>query len=209
MLDTDLIAARTKSSRLMIVLHGLGDSMEGYRWMPAALALPWLNFLLVNAPDDYFGGFSWYDIYGHAEPGVRRSRQLLFALVDDLPARGFDTAQTVLFGFSQGCLMTFEVGARYPQRFAGLVGVSGYAHEPETLLRELSPVAREQRWLLTHGTQDPLIPIAPVREQVQKLRAAGLNLQWREFDKGHTIDEYEERDCIRQFVGDCFGGRLA
>ena len=35
----------------MIVLHGLGDSMEGYRWLPEALQLPWLNYLLVNAPD--------------------------------------------------------------------------------------------------------------------------------------------------------------
>ena len=188
----------------MVVLHGLGDSMEGYRWMPSVLALPWLNYLLVNAPDDYFGGFSWYDIYGDAAPGVDRSRRLLFELVDDLPARGFDLAQTVLFGFSQGCLMAIEVGVRYPHRFAGLVGVSGYAHEPETLLRELSPVARQQRWLLTHGTEDPLIPLGPVRQQVQQLQAAGLNIQWREFRKAHTIDERAELACIRQFVVDCF-----
>ena len=202
MLDTDLIAASTPSSRLMVVLHGLGDSMEGYRWMPSLLALPWLNYLLVNAPDEYFGGFSWYDIYGDAAPGVTRSRKLLIELLNDLPARRFDFAQTVLFGFSQGSLMTIEIGARYPQLFAGLVGISGYAHEPETLVRQLSPEARQQRWLLTHGTQDPLIPLAPVRQQVQQLRAAGLNIQWHEFPKAHTIDTGAELACIRQFIMD-------
>ena len=63
MLTTQFIpAAGPPSRRLMIVLHGLGDSLEGWLWLPAALQLPWLNFLLVNAPDRYYGGWSWYDI---------------------------------------------------------------------------------------------------------------------------------------------------
>ena len=61
MLDSELIPAREKSNRLLIMLHGLGDSIAGYRWMPEALDLPWLNYLLVNAPDQYYGGYSWYD----------------------------------------------------------------------------------------------------------------------------------------------------
>lgn len=65
MLAIDLIpAAEPNSRRLMVLLHGLGDSMEGYRWLPAALNLPWLNYLLVNAPDEYYDGFSWFDISG-------------------------------------------------------------------------------------------------------------------------------------------------
>ena len=57
MLEAELIAAREKDSRrLMIVLHGLGDSMEGYRWLPEAMNFPWLNYQLVNAPDQYYGG---------------------------------------------------------------------------------------------------------------------------------------------------------
>ena len=40
MLHTELIPATEKSSRLMVMLHGLGDSIEGYRWWPEALGLP-------------------------------------------------------------------------------------------------------------------------------------------------------------------------
>ena len=87
-------AAERGSRRLMVMLHGLGDSIEGYRWLPEALRLPWLNYLLVNAPDDYYGGFSWYNITGDHAPGVLRSRQLLFGLLDDLRARGYLTEQT-------------------------------------------------------------------------------------------------------------------
>ena len=83
------------------------------------MRLPWLNYLLVNAPDDYYGGFSWYDITGNHAPGVLRSRKLLFDLLDDLRARGYPTEQTTLGGFSQGCLMAIDVALRYPHRLAG------------------------------------------------------------------------------------------
>ncbi len=201
MLEMDLVRAREKDSpRLMVVLHGLGDSMEGYRWLPTALDLSWLNYLLVNAPDPYFGGYAWYDFSGDAGTGVERSRALLFELLDEQRNRGWPTDKTILFGFSQGCLMTSEVGLRYPHLFAGLIGVSGYVHEPDRLIREFSPVALQQRFLITHGTDDPLIPFGPAREQVNLLKAEGLSIQWHEFVKAHTIAGEEELAVIREFV---------
>jgi len=182
------------------MLHGLGDSIEGYRWMPEAMGLTWMNYLLVNAPDEYFEGYSWFDFGSDIVPGVVRSRKLLFALLDDLRAKGFPTDQTTFGGFSQGCLMAIEMGLRYPQRFAGVVGISGYVCEPDKVLGELSPVAAEQRLLLTHGTLDPMIPFAVVREQVNLLKAAGLRIEWHEFVKPHTIAGEEELGVIRKFV---------
>src|SRR3989449_4913155 len=125
MLQTDFVPAKQAGSkRLLVMLHGLGDSIEGYRWLPDALDLPWLNYLLVNAPDEYYGGYSWYDFAGDLTPGVERSRGLLFQLLDAQRANGFPTGQTVLGGFSQGCLMAIEVGLRYPHPLAGIVGIS-------------------------------------------------------------------------------------
>ena len=199
MLHSELVPAREKNSkRLMVMLHGLGDSIEGYRWLPEAMNLPWLNYLLVNAPDDYYGGYAWFDL-NDVVPGVQRSRQLLFELLDDLRARGFPTEEIIFAGFSQGSLMAVEVGLRYPHRFAGIVGISGWVCEPEKLLKELPPMARLQRLLLTHGTGDPLLPIAQVRPQIPLLKAAGINVEWCEFDKVHTIIE-EEIVLVREFV---------
>jgi phospholipase/carboxylesterase len=200
MLHNELIAAEEKGSpRLMVMLHGLGDSIEGYRWLPEAMNLPGLNYLLVNAPDDYFGGYSWFDFEGDMVPGVRRSRKLLFELLDATRAKGFPTSQTVIGGFSQGGLMSVEVGLRYPHRLAGVLCLSGCVCEPEKLTQELSPVAARQRLLVTHGTLDPLIPFAEVRAQVNTLKTAGLQIEWREFVKVHTIIE-PEMEVIRGFV---------
>ena len=202
MLTHELIPAVEEDSKsLMVVLHGLGDTMEGYRWLPDAMGLPWLNYLLVNAPDDYSGGFSWYDIYENPGPGVERSRKALFELLDAQREAGFPTDQIFQFGFSQGCLMTMEVAMRYPHRLAGCVGVSGYIHEPEQAITELSPVAKEQKILFTLGTFDPLIPAEKVKGQLNLLRKdGGMQIQSEELPKEHTLAGEEELSLIRDFI---------
>jgi phospholipase/carboxylesterase len=201
MLHSEFIPAqRTGSNRLMIMLHGLGDSLEGYRWLPEALDLPWLNYLLVNAPDEYYGGYAWYDFTGDIGPGVERSRKLLEVLLEAQVTKGFPPDEMVLGGFSQGCLMSIEVGLHHPHKVAGIVGISGYVCNPEKLIEELSPVAKQQRLLITHGFMDPIIPFVQVRTQVQMLQKAGLNIEWREFIKAHTIAGEEELAVIRNFI---------
>jgi len=207
MLHTELIPAADRASRrLFVVLHGLGDSLDGWRWLPTALGLPHLNYLLVNAPDPYYGGWSWFDYPGPIAPGIHRSRQLLFDLLDQLPAQGFPAEQTTLGGFSQGCLMSLETGLRYPHRLAGIVGLSGWVFELDQLLRDLTPTARSQRLLITHGLYDPLLPFAETQRQVRQLQAAGLHVDWHEFPKEHTLYGAEEVGVIREFVRAGYAG---
>ena len=102
--------------------------------------------------------------------------------------------------------MAVDVGLRYPQTLAGIVGISGWVFEPLHLLEEMAPDARRRNVLMTHGTQDPMIPFSAVRKEVQKLTSAGLPIEWHEFQKAHTIAGEEELDVIRGFVERCFAG---
>jgi phospholipase/carboxylesterase len=198
-LQSRFVPAAQPSRRLMVVLHGLGDSLLGFTWMPPMLRLPWLNYLLVNAPHPYFIGFAWYDIED-PEPGVLQGRGLLRRLFAELGAQGWPAADTVLFGFSQGCLMSLDFALRYEGALAGIVGVSGYAFGLERLPAELHPRAREQAWLVTHGTDDELLPIARTRAQMEQLRALGVPIEWHEFPKAHTIDPERELPLIRGWI---------
>jgi phospholipase/carboxylesterase len=216
MLHTELVAAREPGSKdLLVVLHGLGDSMEGYRWVPEMLGTPSLNVLFVNAPDVYYTGFAWYDLPLDFMPGaavlptsggeaVERSYGLLEKLLDTWRAKGYPTERTVLFGFSQGCLMSVETGIRYPHRLAGIIGVSGYVHDPDRLLKMASPVAKEQRFLITHGTDDPLIPFEAARKQFEQLKAAGMQIEFHSYRKVHTIIE-PEFELFRKFLEERLG----
>ena len=132
---------------------------------------------------------------------MKRSRVALFELLDAQRESGFPTRQTFQFGFSQGCLITMEVAMRYPHQLAGCIGISGYVHEPEQAVRELSPEAKNQAILFTLGTFDPIIPVEKVKGQLNQLRQdGGLQIESREFAKDHTIAGEEELSFIRDFL---------
>ncbi len=201
-LTTSTIKSANGSSKYwMVVLHGLGDSMEGYQWMPEKMALPWMNYLLVNAPEAYYTGYSWFDIEGNHDPGVQASRTQLFTTLDQFrEEQEVDSKCLFVFGFSQGCVMTVETGFRYPHSLAGCIGVSGFIHRLESLFLEASPHAKEQHFLLTHGSYDPLIPAQPVGDQVEQMKQKGFACEWQIYPKEHTIYGDVEIQCFRDFL---------
>lgn len=186
--------------QLMVVLHGRGDSPAGWDFLPEALAIPTLDYLLLQAPESYYDGWSWYDHPPHQLPGVLRSRALLSETFEQVWRQGYAPERTLLFGFSQGCLMTLEFGSRYRYRLAGYVGISGYALDPEAIVREALPANREAPWLVTHGTRDDVLPVERTRAQMEQLQAAGFKLEYREYAKTHTIDELDEIAYLRKWV---------
>lgn len=185
---------------LMVVLHGRGDSPEGYEWLPPALGIPNLGYLMLQAPDPYFEGFSWYDLPPNQLPGILRSRQLLEEAYQEIEFSGFDLKRVFLFGFSQGCLMTLEFGARMKTPLAGYIGICGYAFDVEQLILEASPEAKARPWWVNHGLNDEILPVERTREQMKMLTEAGFNIEYFELSKPHAIDEEIEIPRLRQWV---------
>ena len=191
------------NGKLIVILHGRGDSSAGFHWMPSTMALPGVSWLLVNAPDPWYGGFSWYGMPPDHGPGVVRSRALLDALFEEIEGQGFAPEDTLLFGFSQGCLLTLEWGGRTTRRLAGCIGISGYCYDPEALGAEASEEAKTRPWLVTHGVQDEVLPFSVTRAQVETLCAAGLPIEFRSDQKTHTIgpDLKDIRDAMDRMLG--------
>ena len=187
-------------AKLVVVMHGRGDSPAGFTWLPKQMGLPRAGYLLLQAPDDYYGGYSWYDLPPDQGPGILRSRALLFAALDALAAQGVAPADVVLWGFSQGCLMAIDVGLRYPHALAGVCGVSGYVMWPEAAAAEATAHAKAMPWLVTAGHQDEMVPHAQTAAGVAALIAAGVPVDFRSFDKGHTIDPRAELPVLKAWL---------
>jgi phospholipase/carboxylesterase len=187
-----------------LVLHGLGDSMEG--WKPAAplFAVDGLGFIFANAPDAYYGGYSWFDIADDftPDPGqIRRSRALLAELIAHLLSRlAIGPGRLLLLGFSQGSLMAVDQALRSESLFAGVVGISGFMALLEEFPAAFGACARSQRLLLTHGLYDSRIPLAFARRQRDQLIALGVTPTWKEYPKEHNLDQAREVGDIRAFI---------
>ena len=187
-----LIPSKVPSKKLMIVLHGRGDSSQGFTWLPSHLDIDEMNYLLLDAPYEYFGGCSWYDLPPNQLIGIAHSCSLLMDALDVLFEDDYNANESFLFGFSQGALLTFEFGARYEKELAGYVAVSGYIYDPELLLKEMTPEHKtSNNWLCTHGTEDEVLPHSVSSEQVALLQNGGFNIDFKSYTKEHTMIEDE------------------
>ncbi len=179
--------------KLVLVFHGLGDSLNGFTWMPPQLHLDTVSYLLVNAPDDYYGGYSWFDfsnggnIKGVATPGILRSRGLIKSLIGEVIQQGVKPLNLILFGFSQGCLMAVDAGLRADVVLGGICGVSGWLAFQEEYPDAFSASALKQKFLVTHGTHDPLLPFNLTKAQCGFLSDQGIEVTFKSFEKDHTI----------------------
>lgn len=201
-LPCDWVPATAPSGKVLVVLHGRGDSSAGFHWMPQAFGFRDVNYLLVNAPDPYFGGRSWYDLPPDHAAGVLRSRGLLDRLFAELLEQGYEPAEIALLGFSQGCLMTLEWGARSALRLAAYVGISGYCVDAATLLAERNPSCTPDSWLITHGRHDEVLDYERTSQQVAELARGGFAVRFETYDKGHTIDPDHELPLLRSFIAE-------
>ncbi len=188
------IPSQIPSRKLMIVIHGRGDSAKGFTWLPQMLGFEDMNYILLDAPYEYFDGYSWYDLPPNQLIGIAHSSSLLADTLDMLFEEEFDAHQSFLFGFSQGSLLTFEFGARYERRLAGYIGVSGYIYDAENLLKEMNPDLKDANWLCTHGTEDEVLPYEETKSHIEFLQKNGFQIEFKSYAKTHTMIEEEVAD---------------
>jgi phospholipase/carboxylesterase len=190
-LDNIFIPSKIPSKKLMIILHGRGDSSDGFTSLPEFFNMDDMNYILLDAPFEYFTGFSWYQLPPEQLPGIEYSSKLLTKVLDELFEDKFDADKSFLFGFSQGSLLTFEFGARYHKVLAGYIAVSGYIYDEEKLLIDMNQDVKNAKWLCTHGIYDDVLPFQTSKEQVEVLQDAGFDVEFKSYEKDHSIDRDE------------------
>jgi phospholipase/carboxylesterase len=190
-LENIFIPSKIPSKKLMIVLHGRGDSSEGFASLPEFLNLDEMNYVLFDAPFEYYSGYSWYPLPPKQLPGIEYSSKILASVLDELFEEKFNASESFLFGFSQGSLLTFEFGARYDKVLAGYIAVSGYIYDADRLLEEMNQNVKNSRWLCTHGTLDGVLPFETSKEQVRTLQNAGFEIEFKSYEKEHSLEREE------------------
>jgi phospholipase/carboxylesterase len=186
----------------VIVLHGLGA--DGTDFLPMAdevdlSAIGPVRWLLPRAPErpvTVNGGYrmrAWYDVLGtdlqrrEDEAGLRESFALVHALIDREVARGMPARRIVLAGFSQGCAVTLGAGLRYPQRLAGLAGLSGYLPLAESTAAERHAANLDVPIFQAHGQRDGIVPAARGAAARDALQALGYAVEWHDYPMEHSV----------------------
>ena len=194
----------------VILLHGLGDSGDG--WAPVAPHIvqpgwPSVRFVFPHAPVQPVtinGGMkmrSWYDIVDLEdiesradEAGLLESGRAVEALIEREAQRGIPAERLILAGFSQGGAVTLTHGLRRAEPVAGLVGMSTYLPMSARVLKE----ARQGDPLpvfMAHGLYDPMLPVQAGELAAEQVRGLGHDVEWHTYPMQHEACA-EELDAL-------------
>jgi phospholipase/carboxylesterase len=174
----------------IVALHGRGVTGEDLAPLADEIGLDGIQWIFPDGPMELpgpWGGRAWYEIPPDLPQGILQSRKLLFDLIDRLERGKVPSGRIALMGFSQGAVLSIDVGVRYPRRIAGVAAMSGYLAFPETLAAEKSPAAAGLPILMTHGKNDDVLPVDWAREAQAVLRTEGFSVRLHEYLMGHQV----------------------
>lgn len=182
--------APTSAQKVMILMHGLGDSLESYKIFAKEVNVTGLSYLLLNAPKKYYFGYSWYDIPPKDPiPGIENSVSIIKSLIHDLVKQNeqLDYEDIFLAGFSQGGCVSLETAYQLEHKLGGIVLMSPRIY-PERLPQGLSKCLRETDIFCAHGTNDPVIDINQTKAGIDHINKLGASSEFYQYEMEHDID---------------------
>ena len=185
---------------LLILLHGYGSDEADLLGLADHLD-PRFRVVSARAPLPLdMGGHAWFPleftVAGLAvdyEAGERALDQLGRLLTQLQEVSGNDAGDTFVLGFSQGGAMALGLLLARPDDIGGIAFLSGLWSKERMPLDPAAAGVRGKPVLQTHGSGDPLIPIAAARASRKLLDELEVELTYREYDMGHQINS----DCLR------------
>ena len=186
------LSGETRS--VVVFLHGYGANGADLLGLadPLGEHLPDTLFVAPDAPESCAGapfGYQWFPIPwidGSSEEEAARGMQAaasdLNAFLDALLVdEDLLPEQMVLFGFSQGTMMSLHVAPRREDPLAGIVVFSGRLLQPEVLPDE---TISRMPVLLVHGDADDVVPVQSLPQAAQALQDAGFTDVFAHIMKG-------------------------
>ncbi len=208
-LDCVELEPRSTANASIIWLHGLGADGNDFVPIASELNLPSsisARFVFPHAPVrpvTLNGGMrmrAWYDILGldrnarEDAQGIRESQAQIEALVRRENTRGVPSERIVLAGFSQGGAITLQTGLRYPEKLAGLMVLSSYLTQRDSLPTEATPANRNTPLFMAHGEMDYMLPLSLGESSRDHLQQAGYVIEWHSYRMEHQVCMEEIRD---------------
>lgn len=204
LLPTVEVEPSSPARAAVIFLHGLGADGHDFEPIVPHLRLPselGVRFVFPHAPSRPVAlnqGWvmpAWFDIgaddlmRGESSdlPGVRRAETQIRALIDREVARGIDTQNIVVGGFSQGGALAAWVALRHEKPLAGLIALSTFLARNAPLEAEASLANRSIATFGAHGTRDAVVGVAYGRKLMERLRSIGCDVEWHEYPMAHEV----------------------
>ena len=154
-----------KINNAVILLHGYGGDGKDI----SMLTLNWKRFLpntVFLCPNGHEkcpinqSGFQWFDLSKDdpkyiIEQSLKAEQIIKKYINETKDLYKLNNSQICLSGFSQGCMMSINIGLTSDENFNCVVGFSGKIIDKDNLAKRISSTTK---MLLLHGDKDAVVP---------------------------------------------------
>jgi|TARA_B100001175_G_C19386370_1_gene579165 phospholipase/carboxylesterase len=150
---------------VIVLLHGYGGDGKDI----SMLSLNWKRFLpntIFLCPDGHEkcainpNGFQWFDLTKEDPKYIldesKKAESIIYQFIEEVKNNyGIENSKICLSGFSQGCMLSINLGLTSNENFNCIVGFSGKIIDKEDLLKRKKS---NTKMLLIHGDLDTIVP---------------------------------------------------
>lgn len=198
--SVSLPAKKTGRAPVLILLHGYGSNENDLFELAKTMDPRFATFSLraPNATGD--GGYCWYPMdfrgnqqfyYNYAD--VKQSTAKIISFISNAcKTYKLDSTLVFLLGFSQGCIMSFDLALSSPGKIKGILGLSGYLLEESKLIKTNPTQLSKVKIFIAHGNSDNMIKLT----QAEKAHAffstlKVTDLTFKTYEMPHSISGQE------------------
>ncbi len=179
----------------IILLHGYGGDGKDI----SMLILNWRRFLpntVFLCPDGHEtcsinpSGFQWFDLSKEdsiyiLNQSIKAEKKITKFIEEVKKNFNLDSSKICLSGFSQGSMLSINLGLTNDENYACVVGFSGKIINKENLLKRKKS---NTKFLLIHGDVDEVVPPASLLEAKDFLIRNNIDVQTNMIKgSGHNI----------------------
>ena len=211
------ISKHDNPKKLIFMLHGYGDNAANFMHLAHPIDLDdWeAQYVALNGPGYIPGnlmGYQWFDLYPNgiyiAQAGPKEFEQIqkeidevvnkiIYTMAQYCDSLDLTLADCILMGFSQGGMMTFEVGNQLSEKIGGLIILSGRIMKESPIKNS---ILKKNPIFILHGEQDEVLPIKNYYKATEYLKINKCNFESHVLDKdGHNISP-EAITLLQKFI---------
>tara|TARA_B100000965_G_scaffold369907_1_gene357636 strand:- start:980 stop:1633 length:654 start_codon:yes stop_codon:yes gene_type:complete len=165
-LDTKIIEPENNNIKnAVILLHGYGGDGNDI----STLSLNWKRFLpqtVFLCPNGHEKctinptGYQWFDLSKDdpsyiVEESIKAEKKLNLYIKEVKSEYNLKNSNICVSGFSQGCMMSINLGLSNEESFNCIVGFSGKIINPDDISKRIKS---KPKMLLIHGDSDEIVP---------------------------------------------------
>ncbi len=209
-----VIDPQVKPKGCIIWLHGLGADGHDFEPIVPQLNLPealGMRFIFPHAPvrpvtlNQGYPMPAWYDIIdltpeGREDAaGLDSSGKSISDIIHQQIAQGIESSNIILAGFSQGAALALYTGLRYPLALGGIIALSGYLPQAQSLKQEACEANSSIPIFMAHGNMDPVVNIEFGQDSAKRLEHLGYPVSWKTYPMEHCLCAEQLKD-LREWL---------